>query len=150
VTCFLCCSFPPLISCRGHSCLYSVHYLCVFKFLFSSHLLSCIVHVFVLARCLTSVDYLSWLCLNKNTSILNRLHHHWTETGTEYQTRTENGFCSLLAWRLIWINWKRKAAPTHVYQMRDVMKPFEQEKTRFSLKKKEMRQPFIDYFNLLL
>lgn len=60
-------------------------------------------------------------------------------------------FVSLLARRLILLNWKQKTAPTHANLMADVMKYLEIEKITFSLKNQEGKfyriwQPFIDHF----
>ena len=61
-------------------------------------------------------------------------------------------FVSLLARRLILLNWKPKTAPTYSHLMTDVMRHLELEKIGFLLKNQERKfyriwQPFIDYFN---
>ena len=61
-------------------------------------------------------------------------------------------YVSLLARRLIILNWKQKTAPTYSNLMTDVMRHLELEKIRFLLKNQESKfyriwQPFIDYFN---
>ena len=48
-------------------------------------------------------------------------------------------FVSLLAQRWILLNWKQRTAPTHSNLMNDVMKHFELEKIKLSLKKNKKR-----------
>lgn len=61
-------------------------------------------------------------------------------------------YVTLLARRLILLNWKSKNPPTHQNLLREVMQYLQLEKIKFSLKKKQelfyaIWQPFIDYFN---
>ncbi|CAI5697409.1 unnamed protein product [Oreochromis niloticus] len=61
-------------------------------------------------------------------------------------------FITLLARRLILLNWKNKAPPTHSALLRDTMYHLQLEKIKFSLRDNvkqfyQIWQPFIDYFN---
>ena len=70
-------------------------------------------------------------------------------SNSQYNTIT---FISLLAHRLILINWKQARPPTHSALLKDVMQHLQLEKIKYSLsgcedKFYEIWQPFIDYFN---
>ena len=61
-------------------------------------------------------------------------------------------FVTLLARRLILLNWKQVHVPTHTALMKEVMHYLQLEKIKFELRGSEDKfykiwQPFIDYFN---
>ncbi|KAI9999558.1 hypothetical protein NQD34_018412 [Periophthalmus magnuspinnatus] len=61
-------------------------------------------------------------------------------------------YVTLLARRLILLNWKNKNPPTHQNLLRDIIQHLGLEKIKFSLRNKQelfyaIWQPFIDYFN---
>ena len=61
-------------------------------------------------------------------------------------------FVTLLARRLICLNWKQVQAPTYTALMKDVMHYLQLEKIKFELRGSEDKfyktwQPFIDHFN---
>ena len=61
-------------------------------------------------------------------------------------------FVTLLARRLILLNWKQAQVPTHTTLMKDVMHYLQLEKIKFELRGREDNfyrtwQPFIDHFN---